>query len=84
MAERVRDKHLADADGPDDGDVPMLLAEAQRDELVEERASKLTLLSHASSRIVDRDARAAVARLLKSIQAAAKISALHELTVLFS
>ena len=38
VAQGVGEKALADADGPDEGDVVMRLQEAERDELVEERA----------------------------------------------
>ena len=38
VAERVGEEGLADADGADDGDVGVRLEEAQRDELVPERA----------------------------------------------
>ena len=38
VAEGMREKGLADADGADDGDVGVRVEEAQRGELVEERA----------------------------------------------
>ena len=59
VAERVREKRFADADGADDRDMVMALQEAEGRELVEERAIEVTFVvaSQCSSWAPDEAAR---------------------------